>query len=343
MRNMQFRPLGSTGISVSTLSFGAGPVSGLLTSSAVETQSEVISRAIALGVNWFDTAATYGDGQSEVNLGAALASIRSEQPLHVATKVRVRLPTETDVRSLVVASVKESLQRLGLPRVTLLQIHNSITRSRNDQPTSITPEDVLGPKGLLAGMEDVQACGWVDHFGLTGIGDADALEIVMRSGRFAAIQAPFHILNPSALQATPAMLCDPDYGGFLRTAFELGMGIFAIRVFAAGALLGAEPSAHTLKTPFFPLSLYRRDQVRAQQLAQRIGTTATLRETALRYVLSQPPITSAIVGLGAIDHVDEAARIADLESLSESELHALGRMRDSITESPHPTMPFRVV
>jgi aryl-alcohol dehydrogenase-like predicted oxidoreductase len=327
---MQYRPLGTTGLSVSAISFGAGPVSGLLTSTSVDTQRSVVSRAIELGVNWFDTAATYGQGQSEANLGVALAAIRTEQPLHVATKVRVQLTTEPDLRPLVVASVRESLARLRLPRVTLLQIHNSITRSRNDQPTSITPEDVLGPRGLLAGMEDVRAAGWVDHFGLTGIGDADALQIVMHSGRFATIQAPFHLLNPSALRATPANLCDPDHGGFLQTAHELDMGIFAIRVFAAGALLGAEPSGHTLQTPFFPLSLYRRDQVRAQQLAQRIGSLTVLRETALRYVLSQPQITSAIVGLGAVEHVEEAIRIADLELLPESELQSIERMCNSL-------------
>jgi aryl-alcohol dehydrogenase-like predicted oxidoreductase len=325
---MQFRPLGSTGLSVSAISFGAGPVSGLLTSTLFDTQRSVISRAVALGVNWFDTAATYGHGQSEANLGAALAGIRAEQPLYVATKVRVQLTTETDLRPLVVASVKESLARLNLPRVTLLQIHNSITRSRNDQPTSITPDDVLGPTGLLAGMEDVRAAGWVEHLGLTGIGDADALQTVMQSGRFATIQAPFHVLNPSALRTTPATLCDPDYGGFLQTADQLGMGIFAIRVFAAGALLGAEPSGHTLHTPFFPLSLYRRDQVRAHQLADQIGSMPALREMALRYVLSQQEITSAIVGLGAIDHIEEAARIADLELLSETELSEIERMRD---------------
>src|SRR5579862_2466467 len=164
---MQFRPLGSTGISVSAISFGAGPVSGLLTSASNEAQQLVIARAVELGVNWFDTAATYGHGQSEANLGAALASIRSQQPLHVATKVRVQLTTETDLRPLVVASVRSSLERLKLPRVTLLQIHNSITRNRNDQPTSITPDDVLGPTGLSAGMEEVRARGWVEYLGLT--------------------------------------------------------------------------------------------------------------------------------------------------------------------------------
>ena len=334
---MQFRPLGSTGLSVSAVSFGAGPVSGLLTSTTGDAQRAVIARAVELGVNWFDTAATYGDGQSEANLGAALAEIRAEQPLHVATKVRVQLTTETDLRRLVVASVKESLARLRMPRVTLLQIHNSITRSRNDQPTSITPDDVLGPTGLLAGMEEVRAAGWVEHFGLTGIGDADALQAVMQSGRFATIQAPFHVLNPSALRSTAASACDPDYGGFLQMADKLGMGIFAIRVFAAGALLGAEPSGHTLQTPFFPLSLYRRDQVRAYQLAERIGSMTALRETALRYVLSQPQIASAIVGLGAIDHIEEAARIADLELLSKSELNGIERICHSLSEASRPT------
>lgn len=331
---MQYRPLGSTGLLVSTVSFGAGPVSGLLTAgSPADAQRAVIAKAVELGVNWFDTAATYGQGHSEIGLGAALAELQTDHPLHVATKVRVQLTTETDLRPFVVASVKESLSRLQRPHVTLLQIHNSITGNRNDQPTSITPDDVLGPKGLLAGMEDVRAAGWVDHFGLTGIGDADALRTVMQSRKFATIQSPFHCLNPSALRVTPTELRDPDYGGFLRTAHELGMGIFAIRVFAAGALLGAEPSAHTFKTPFFPLDLYRRDEARVRSLRERLDSGCELSELALRYVLSQPEIASAIIGFGAADHVVAANRIADLQPLSPSELSAFEVLRNSIVPS----------
>ncbi len=326
---MQYRPLGSTGISVSAVSFGAGPVSGLLTGDAVDTQREVVQRAVQLGVNWFDTAASYGNGQSEFHLGAALSDMRLDQPLHVATKVRVQLTTQTDLRPQVVTSVKESLARLKLPRVTLLQIHNSITQNRLDQPTSITPEDVLGPRGLLAGMQEVRAAGWVDQFGLTGIGDAEALCTVMRSQEFATIQAPLHFLNPSALRETPSELCDPDFGGFLRTAHELGMGIFAIRVFAAGALLGAEPSAHTFKTPFFPLDLYRRDEARVRQLTGRFGSLSGIREVALRYVVSLPEVTSAIIGFGQVDHVEQAARIADEHRLSSEELTSLDKLRNS--------------
>lgn len=317
---MQYRPLGSTGLFVSAVSFGAGPVSGLLTGDAAARQEAVVTRAIELGINWFDTAATYGNGQSEASLGAVLPKLRTDRELHLATKVRVNLTNQTDLRPLVMDSVKQSLQRLNVPRVTLLQIHNSITRNREDQPTSITPDDVLGPRGILAGMQDARDAGLVDQFGLTGIGDAKSLVAVMESKGFATIQAPLHLLNPSALRETPATLCDPDYGGFLRTAHALGLGLFAIRVFAAGALLGAAPSAHTYKTPFFPLDLYQRDEARVRRIAARLGSMLQLRDLALRYVLSQPEIASAIVGFGEVLHVDDAVRLADAPVLSQAEI-----------------------
>lgn len=329
---MQFRQLGTTGIPVSIVSFGAGPVSGLLTGGQVDLQRAVVAKAVALGINWFDTAATYGNGQSELSLGTALASVKTDQPLHVATKVRVDLTATSDLRQSVLASVQQSLARLKRSRITLLQIHNSITLNRNDQPTSITPDDVLGPRGILEGMHEARDAGWIEHFGLTGIGEADALRTVMQSREFAAIQAPVHLLNPSALRETPPALCDPDYGGFLRTAHELGMGIFAIRVFAAGALLSAEPSAHTFKTPFFPLDLYRRDEVRTRKLTAYYGSALNVREMALRYVLSQPEISSAIIGFGEIEHVQEAVRTTQREPLSSAELLQVEAVRNSVAD-----------
>ena len=59
---MRYRPLGSTGIEISELSFGAGPIAGLMTDTAAEQrQCETIARALELGVNWFDTAAKYAE------------------------------------------------------------------------------------------------------------------------------------------------------------------------------------------------------------------------------------------------------------------------------------------
>lgn len=290
----------------------------------------VVTRALDLGINWFDTAATYGAGKSEAHLGEVLSAIRPEQPIHVATKVRLLIDRETDLRPLVVASVRESLQRLRMPRVTLLQVHNSITPQRGDEPTSLTPDDVLGPQGILSAMEDLRAEGVIEHFGLTGIGDADALRTIMQSRRFATIQAPFHLLNPSALIDTADCFHEPDYRGFLRDAAALGMGIFAIRVYAAGALLCAFPSAHTLKTPFFPLSLYERDMERAAWLIQQLRCVNSLRELAVRYVLSQPQFASAIVGFGRPEHIDEAIRITNLGPLSTAESERLSGLMKSL-------------
>jgi len=82
------------------------------------------------------------------------------------------------------------------------------------------------------------------------------------------------------------------------------MGIFAIRVFAGGALLGHEPSAHTYKTPFFPLDLYQRDRQRAAEVARG----GSLKEAALRFVLDDIRVHSAIIGFGSPEHVEELIR-----------------------------------
>lgn len=329
---MRYRPLGSTGIRVSEISFGAGPVAGLMTDGTADDQRRVIEHAILSGINWFDTAAGYGAGQSETNLGQALHALNPTSTIHVATKVRLMLHGETDLRPLVVSSFRASLERLQLPKVTLLQVHNSITRNRDDEPTSITPEDVLGPYGILSALDDLRAAGLVDHFGLTGIGQPKALRTVIQSRRFATIQAPLNLLNPSALVA-PLWECQPNYFGFLRDAAAVGMGILAIRVFAGGALLDAPPSAHTLKTPFFPLALYERDRTAARHLTQQLGSSTPLSQWALRYVLSQPDVSSCLLGLATPAQIDTAIRASEYGPLTDLEQSSLKTALQMLTPS----------
>lgn len=320
---MRYRLLGSTGIQISEIAFGAGPVAELMTGADTELQERVVSHAIQCGVNWFDTAATYGDGRSEANLGWALSRIDAPHPVHVATKVRLLLRGETDLRPLVITSVRESLQRLNRPRVTLVQVHNSITRCRDDKPTSITPDDVLGPRGVLDALEQLRAEGRVEHFGLTGIGDADSLRTVIASGRFATIQAPYHLLNPTALLDSSLKTAHPNYGGFLRDAAALGMGIMAIRVFAAGALLDQAPSAHTHKTAFFPLALYERDRHAAVQLHAVLGKHQTMTNWALRFALTPAAVSTAMIGLADPQQIDQAVSACEQGPLMETELDQL--------------------
>lgn len=176
------RPLADTGLTIPALAFGAGPVSALMTDVAArERQLATVQRALALGVDWFDTAATYGNGASETSLGRALRELGASNAVHIGTKVRLAADQLGDIPGAVLASVEGSLQRLGVKSVALLQLHNSITRQRGDQPTSITPDDVLRPGGVLEAFDQLRREGLVQHFGLTGLGDTESLDEVLAS------------------------------------------------------------------------------------------------------------------------------------------------------------------
>ena len=308
---MQLRRLGQTGISISAISFGGGPISQLLVGHDFERQRAVVAHAIDRGINWFDTAATYGGGQSEVNLGRVLNELNAAQRVHVATKVRLTPEELGDIPGVIRRSVESSLQRLRLPRVTLLQLHNSITAERGDEPTSITPRDVLGPGGVLETFERLRFEGAALHLGLTGMGQPDALREVISSGRFETMQVPYHVLNPTAGWQFRGRGITPDYGNVISDAGRQGMGVLAIRVFAGGALLGNPPSPHTFKTPFFPLALYQRDHARAEQLRRILGENVSPAGPAIQFVLAHPFVHSALIGFGDVSEIDEALQALD--------------------------------
>src|SRR6476646_12245402 len=86
---MQFRGFGGTGMEISVLGFGCGAVGGLMVRGDPADQERTIARALAAGVNYFDTAVMYGDGQSETNLGRVLQKLK---PAGVVVGTKVRIP-----------------------------------------------------------------------------------------------------------------------------------------------------------------------------------------------------------------------------------------------------------
>src|SRR5262250_1812986 len=101
---MERRTLGRTGLTVSALGFGCGNVGGLMVRGSPAEQERAVARAVELGVNYFDTAPLYGDGESEKNLGRALRALRPN--VVVGTKFRLA-PSE---RGRIAAAVKASLE-----------------------------------------------------------------------------------------------------------------------------------------------------------------------------------------------------------------------------------------
>jgi len=290
---MPRRTLGRTGLLVPEVSFGCGPVSGLLTGTNVPLQLATVKRALDAGIDWFDTAAGYGNGTSESNLGRTLKELGAAP--RIATKVRIPESGFDHIEDCVRESVRGSLARLGVGSLALLQLHNGITRNRGEEPASLTPADAIA---VFEAFQKLRADGVVRYFGLTGTGQPDALREVIRTGFFDTLQVPFNRLNPSA-GGGDAPTGETNYGNVIADAAAQGMGTFAIRVFAGGALLGRPPSEHTLKTPYFPLALYERDLQRASELGQSA-------DAAIRFVLDHPHVASAIIGFGSPDQVPAA-------------------------------------
>ena len=112
---MEQRVLGRTGASLSVLGFGCGAVGGLMVRGAPADQERAVARALELGINYFDTAAAYGDGASETNLGRVLAKLRPE--IFLSTKFTVRPEDRGHIREAVAASLERSLGRLGREQV----------------------------------------------------------------------------------------------------------------------------------------------------------------------------------------------------------------------------------
>jgi aryl-alcohol dehydrogenase-like predicted oxidoreductase len=308
---MKYRTLGSTGLEVSVIALGAGPVSGLWTGSDSAVQRATLARALELGVNWIDTAAGYGDGASESNVGARLAELQAGDGVRVATKVRLLEHHLGDVRRAVGDSLHASLKRLRRSKVTLLQLHNAVTYQSEQIPTSLTPAQVLGPNGVLEAMSDLAREGLADHLGLTGIGHADALRELIITGQFAAIQTPFHLLNPSAGLSKSGVPAQDDLGAIFDDCARMNMGVFAIRVLAGGALAGNPPSEYTHRTKFFTLDQYQRDQRRAAKLAQVLPAGLSLPEAAVRFSLSHSTVTSAIIGLASPRELEQVVTFAE--------------------------------
>ena len=233
---MEYRTLGRTGLKVPEIGFGCGNVGGLMVRGSHDKQVQAVRRALELGIDYFDTAPAYGDGQSETNLGRVLAELRPR--VTVATKVRIRSDDLNDIRGAVQRSLEASLQRLQRDSVGVLQLHTQISMERGG-PQTLGLEDVLGNHGVADAIDALRTQGLVRFMGFTGMGETRALHQVVDSGRFDVVQAYYNLLNPSAGVAIPAGFPAHDFDRLIDRAAEGVMGVVVIRVMAGRRVGGA--------------------------------------------------------------------------------------------------------
>ena len=324
---MHHRRLGTTDLTLPTISFGAGPISGLMTGSQVENQIEVISRAFELGIDHFDTAATYGNGASEQALGHALSELKIHDRVQIGTKVRLTVDDLSDIESAVRRSCESSFERLGVDRVALLQLHNSVTASRGDLPTSLSVRDVLGDRGVISAMEKMQQEGLIQACGFTGLGDMSSLDEILQARFFQSAQIPLNLLLPFSGTDATAGSVDVDYLKLTRQCLENKVAVIAIRIMAGGALMQHAPSPHTYKTKFFTLDVFERDSKRSDALAKTLPAGMNLPTASIRYVLDTLQATTALIGFNRTEQVEEAAQASQHGPLEQEILGQLNSSR----------------
>ncbi|MGI9501272.1 MAG: aldo/keto reductase, partial [Geminicoccaceae bacterium] len=205
---MRTRRFGRTGLSVSELVFGGGWVGGILIHQDDKTKVEAVRRALDAGINFIDTAASYGDGQSEEALGWILKEV--DQTPYLATKFRLDLSERHDIKGQIEASVEASLKRLKRDSVDLVQLHNRIGPEGGGDIVSI--DQVLGDGGIADVLDSLRESGLTRFLGITGLGAPGAVREVIESGRFDSAQIYYNLLNPSAGQAMPEAWSGHDFG-----------------------------------------------------------------------------------------------------------------------------------
>ena len=125
---METRLFGRSGMHLSVLGFGCGAVGGLMVRGDPLDQERTIASAIAAGVNYFDTAVLYGNGESEKNLGRVLHNLKASDVV-IGTKVRLPSAEFGRIASAVATSLEGSLTRLRRDRVDIFHLHNEITEA----------------------------------------------------------------------------------------------------------------------------------------------------------------------------------------------------------------------
>jgi L-galactose dehydrogenase/L-glyceraldehyde 3-phosphate reductase len=304
---MEYRTLGSTGLKVSLLGFGCGNVGGLMIRGTPAERERAVARAMDLGVNYFDTAPLYGDGQSETNLGATLAALRAD--VLVGTKVRVRRDEHADIAGAIERSLEASLGRMGRDRVDLFQLHNMIGPQRSDNMLTLADMDAA----VVPAFERLRAAGKIRHFGITALGDTDALHATIGAGRIQSAQVCYNLLNPSAGARVPATFAAQDFRDLLGAARSHGVGVIVIRVLAAGALSGEEarhPVAVPSVAPIASGPDYSSDVAQARRLAGALeeARAEDLVELSLRFAVGHPAVSTVLLGYSSLDHLEHAAR-----------------------------------
>lgn len=290
---MKQAPLGHTELQVSRLGLGCVTF-GREIERAVAWA--ILDRAAEVGITLLDTAEVYGEGASETIIGQWIAAQSPASRPTVATKVH--LPLTADHLELAVA---QSLRRLGVDRLDLLQLHSWDT----DTPPQVTC-------AALASLQDRQL---VEHVGCSNFSASQLRQVL-------AIQTREGWPAMASIQPRYNLVSRQIESELLPTCVDQGVGVLSYSPLGAGFLTGKYRSGTAMPTGsrfdiapghrdlyFSPLSFQIAERVAG--LAEQHGVPVV--ELALAWVLRRSAVTCTLIGARRVEHVEQALRALRLE------------------------------
>ncbi len=324
---MEMRAFGKTGLKLSLMGFGCGNVGGIMIRGAPADQERAVARALEAGVNYFDTAVQYGNGESEKNLGRVLKKLKPANAA-VGTKVRLKPAEFGAIADAVTRSLEGSLARLKMERVDIFHLHNEITSAGGGE--TLSAKQVL--QEVAPAFERLRKQGKIGFLGLTATGDTAALQEAIDARAFDSAQVVYNMLNPSAAQALPARYPAQDYGRLFDRTQAAGVGVVGIRVLAGGALSGSSerhPIASPAPPPIGSALEHGGDLKRAQRLMPLVGEgfAASLPEAATRFAISHQAMGTILVGMATIGQFEQALAAVEKGPLPQAALDRLAELQ----------------
>jgi aryl-alcohol dehydrogenase-like predicted oxidoreductase len=329
------RPLGTSGLVITTVGFGSWATGGGGWAFGWGPQDDdasvaAIHRAVALGVNWIDTAAIYGLGHSEEVVGRAMKSLPPADRPYVFTKCGVRA-NETDpmlptTRSLHPDSIprecEASLRRLGVEKIDLYQFHWP-------DAAGIAVEDSWAAMLKLIEQGKVRAAG-VCNFGVDLLERCEALRHVE------SLQPPFSPVMRRVAAAEIPWCAAHGAGVIAYSPMQSGL---LTEGFSAERVAALAPDDWRRKSPEFQppklqANLALRDAL--VPIARRRGVSVGA--VAIAWTLAWPGVTGAIVGARSPEQVDGWIGAANL-ALDDPELDAIAAALDTTGAGAGPSRP----
>ncbi len=301
------RPLGGTGLEVTSLCMGCSSLGNMPETfgySVTEEQALATIRAcLASPITFLDTAAAYGDGESERRLGLVLRELGGLPPGRVlSTKADRNLQTGEFSGDQMRRSIERSLRLLGLERFQLLFLHD---------PEHLSFAAAMAPAGPVEALLACQAEGLIEHLGVAG-GPLDLMSRFVETGLFEV-----------AISHNRYTLLNDEADTFWDHCLKHGVAAINAAPYGSG-ILAKGPAAYP-RYMYAPASAAQLAQTRAiDALCQRYQVP--LAAAALQFSLRDRRITSTVVGLSRPERIAETLTLA-LQPVAEAFWEELGEMR----------------